>query len=166
MLNRISEERKNHRSQFSHAFPHNNFYLFHPVRLWGDVMQWGVGSEPLWVMVRRKVLKYRPYLWPHPRFYQRTKCKPFHSCFKGHYLINRAVNTLLIFRKKSQKSIRLFEYHIPCPAGPPFNYLKEYTPPPPRIVTYLRKFSERAIRQSRSLNKHQLHLLSLFSMRI
>ena len=38
VLNLISEERKNHRSQFSHAFPHN-FYLFHLVRLWGDVMQ-------------------------------------------------------------------------------------------------------------------------------
>ena len=36
--------------------------------------------------------------------------------------------------------------------------------PHPRIVSYLRKFSERAIRQSRSLNKHhQLHLLSLLA---
>ena len=129
---------------------------------WYHAMGGGGGGlgERLWVVVRKKVLKYRPYLWPHPRFYQRTKCQPFHSCFKGHYLINRAPNTLLIFRKKSQKSIRLFEYHAPCPAGPLLAILRST---PPRIVSYLRKFSERAIRQSRSLNKHQLHLLSLFS---
>ena len=44
-LNRISEGRKNHRSQFSHTFPHNNLFLYHLMRLRGDVMQgWGWGG--------------------------------------------------------------------------------------------------------------------------
>ena len=43
-LNRISEGRKNHRSQFSNTFPHNNLYLHHLLRLRGDVMQGGGGG--------------------------------------------------------------------------------------------------------------------------
>ena len=158
-LNRISEERKNHRSQFSHTFPQNNLYLYHLLRLRGDVMQGGGGGGEAGRgrTVVDGGLEKRPKI--------QTLVMTTTSILSKDKM--QAVS-FLIARQLSKQSCSEYSIDIKKNRRKASNYWNTISPVRrapyqlcqgvhPRVISYLRKFSERGVQHGRSLNKQQLH---------